>query len=101
MNSDPSRSIDRLGWRLGPKLGLRKIREWHLADIDADQSERSITRVKRTWTICASLIVQDFQRRGQRVAPQDPEALLTSGVASAQSLSTRELAPPDRQMMPK
>jgi len=40
-----------------------------------------------------SLIVQDFQRRDQRVAPQDLEALLTSGVASAQSLSARELAP--------
>jgi hypothetical protein len=39
-----------------------------------------------------SLIVQDFQRRDQRVAPQDTEALLTSGVASAQSLSARELA---------
>ena len=38
------------------------------------------------------LIVQDFQRRDQRVAPQDTVALLTSGVASAQSLPARELA---------
>jgi hypothetical protein len=48
-----------------------------------------------------SLIVQDFQRRDQRVAPQDPEVLLTLA-SLPQSLSAPELARRlYRQVMPK